>query len=65
MMLFDEMAGMIDRRHGSANASRWKLAVGAGGVALCLTLFAAPLYAHVLLDYPNGGEELEAGSIVP
>jgi len=64
MMLFDEMAGMIGRRHGSANASRWKLAVGAGGVVLCLTLFVAPLHAHVLLDYPNGGEELEAGSVI-
>jgi hypothetical protein len=61
---------MIDTRiHGPANhrhakAPRWKLAVVAVGVVLFLTLLTTPLHAHVILDYPNGGETLEAGSVV-
>jgi hypothetical protein len=33
-------------------------------VVLFLSLLAAPLQAHVALDHPNGGETLEAGSVV-
>jgi hypothetical protein len=64
------MSEIIDPRiHGPANhrpakAPRWKLAVDAGGVVLFLTLLTAPLHAHVVLDSPNGGEILEAGSVV-
>jgi hypothetical protein len=65
MLLLDEMSGMIGLwRHGPARASRWKAAVRAAGIVLLLTLPTAPLHAHVTLDYPNGGEMLEAGSVV-
>lgn len=47
-----------------AKASPSKLARAAAGVVFFLTLLAAPLHAHVVLDSPNGGEILEAGSVV-
>ena len=34
------------------------------GVILFLTLLSGQVDAHVALDFPNGGERLEAGSVV-
>jgi hypothetical protein len=44
--------------------SRRKLAGIASGFMLALTLLTAQVHAHVVLDSPNGGEMLEAGSVV-
>jgi hypothetical protein len=49
--------------HKSPMGSWRRLAVGAWGVTLLLTLFAGQVHAHVALDSPNGGEMLEAGSV--
>jgi len=43
--------------------SRRQLAGSAWGVTLFLTLFIGQVHAHVTLDFPNGGEVLEAGSV--
>jgi len=44
----------------------WRLVAGSGwGVALFLTLLTGQVHAHVALDLPNGGEELEVGSVTP
>jgi hypothetical protein len=41
-----------------------QLAGSAWGVILFLTLLSGQVDAHVALDFPNGGERLEAGSVV-
>jgi hypothetical protein len=38
--------------------------VSAYGVLLYSTLLTAQVHAHVVLDFPNGGEMLEVGSVV-
>jgi hypothetical protein len=43
--------------------SRRQLAGSAWGVTLFLMLFTGQVHAHVTLDFPNGGEVLEAGSV--
>jgi hypothetical protein len=69
-MLLIEMSTTIKpRAQGPAHArptkaSPWKLVLATAGVVILLTLLTAPLHAHVVLDSPNGGEILEAGSVV-
>jgi len=48
----------------SRKATLRQLAGSAWGVMLFLTLSAGQVHAHVVLDSPNGGEMLEAGSVV-
>ena len=47
----------------SRKATLRQLAGSAWGVMLFLTLSAGQVHAHVVLDSPNGGEMLEAGSV--
>jgi hypothetical protein len=47
----------------STMVTRRQLAGIAWGVILFLTLFTGQVHAHVALDFPNGGEMLEAGSV--
>ena len=49
--------------HKSQMVSRRQLAGSAWGVTLFLMLFTGQVNAHVDLDFPNGGEVLEAGSV--
>ena len=49
--------------HKSAMVSKRQLAASAWGVILFLTLLSGQVHAHVGLDFPNGGEMLEVGSV--
>ena len=49
--------------HNSPMVTRRQLAGSAWGVTLFLALFAGQVHAHVALDFPNGGEVLEVGSV--
>ena len=49
--------------HRSTMVTRRQLVGRRWGVALFLTLLAGQVHAHVVLDSPNGGEMLEAGSV--
>ncbi len=49
--------------HRSPMVSRRQLAGCVWGVTLFFMLFAGQVHAHVALDFPNGGEVLEAGSV--
>jgi len=49
--------------HKSPMISRRHLAGSLRGVTFLLMLFAGQVHAHVALDFPNGGEVLEAGSV--
>ena len=50
--------------HRSPMVTKRQLAGSAMGVALFLTLFTGQAHAHVSLDFPNGGEMFEVGSVV-
>jgi hypothetical protein len=49
--------------HISPRVTQRQLAGSAWGVILFLALFTGQVHAHVVLDSPNGGEMLEAGSV--
>ena len=49
--------------HRSPMVTRRWLVGSAWGVTLFLTLFTGRAHAHVALDFPNGGEVLEVGSV--
>jgi hypothetical protein len=49
--------------HGNSTVNRWRFAARVFCVVFFLTQLTAQAHAHAALDFPNGGEMLEVGSV--